>query len=109
MVPFVRHDCGGASELIACGCSLGAFHAANFALKRADLFPLAICLSGNYDPSSWDGWVESADFDRLLVDTVRATYPKHEHERFVAHLRGLVGQWVCEQGRTPVWATRASR
>jgi hypothetical protein len=49
-------------------------------------------------------WVESSDFDRLLVDTVRATYPAHEHERFVAHLRGLVGQWVREQGREPAWA-----
>ena len=28
---------------------MGAFHAANFALRRADLFPVAICLSGNYD------------------------------------------------------------
>jgi hypothetical protein len=46
-------------------------------------------------------WVESSDFDRLLVDTVRATYPAHEHERFAAHLRGLVGQWVREQGRLP--------
>ena len=44
-------------------------------------------------------WVDSADFDRLLVDTVRATYPAHEQERFAAHLRGLVGQWVREQGR----------
>src|SRR3954452_23122884 len=43
-------------------------------------------------------WVASEDFDRLLVDTVRATYPRHEHERFIAHLRGLVGQWVREQG-----------
>jgi len=43
-------------------------------------------------------WVASADFDRLLVDTVRATYPRHEHERFVGHVRGLVGQWVREQG-----------
>jgi esterase/lipase superfamily enzyme len=43
------HDCGGAQE-ISHRRSLGAFHAANFALKRADLFPLAICLSGNYDP-----------------------------------------------------------
>ena len=50
VVPFIRHDCGGASEMITCGVSLGAFHAANFALKRADLFPLAICMSGNYDP-----------------------------------------------------------
>ncbi|MDQ6841594.1 MAG: hypothetical protein M3025_04120 [Actinomycetota bacterium] len=44
-------------------------------------------------------WVDSEDFDRLLVSTVRSTYPAHEHERFVAHLRGLVGQWVGEQGR----------
>jgi len=42
-------------------------------------------------------WVDSSDFDRLLVDTVRATYPAHEQERFVAHLRGLIGQWVREQ------------
>ena len=31
------------------GCSFGAFHAANFCLKRADLMPLALCLSGVYD------------------------------------------------------------
>jgi hypothetical protein len=49
-------------------------------------------------------WVSSADFDRLLVNTVRATYPAHEHERFVAHLRGLVGQWVRENEREPAWA-----
>ena len=49
-------------------------------------------------------WVDSPDFDRLLLDTVRATYPAHEQERFVAHLRGLVGQWVRENGREPAWA-----
>jgi hypothetical protein len=43
-------------------------------------------------------WVDSPDFDRLLVDTARATYPAHEQERFIAHLRGLVAQWVSEQG-----------
>src|SRR6185437_1470703 len=48
-------------------------------------------------------WVVSVDFDRLLVDTVRSTYPAHEHDRFVAHLRGLVGQWVREQGAEPAW------
>ena len=50
-------------------------------------------------------WVDSADFNRLLVNTVRSTYPAHEHERFIAHLRGLVGQWVREQGRQPLWAS----
>jgi hypothetical protein len=39
-------------------------------------------------------WVASEDFDRLLVDTVVQTYPVHEHERFLAHFRGLVGLWV---------------
>jgi hypothetical protein len=48
-------------------------------------------------------WVGSDDFDRLLVQTVRSTYPAHEHERFIAHLRGLVGQWVREQGAAPTW------
>jgi hypothetical protein len=46
-------------------------------------------------------WVASAEFDRLLVDTVRSQYPSHEHERFIGHFRGLVGQWIHEHGRTP--------
>jgi hypothetical protein len=43
-------------------------------------------------------WITSAEFDRLLVDTVRAGYPDHEHERFIGHFRGLIGQWVRERG-----------
>jgi esterase/lipase superfamily enzyme len=58
VLPWIYRDCGGPAEVITLGCSLGAFHAANFALKRADLFPLAMCFSGNYDPSSWNGWGE---------------------------------------------------
>ena len=42
-------------------------------------------------------WVASADFDGLLVETVRSTYPPHEHEQFVAHFRGLVGLWVRDE------------
>jgi esterase/lipase superfamily enzyme len=54
-VPFVDADCGGRQEMLLTGCSFGAFHAANLALRRADLFPLALCLSGVYDPSVL-GW-----------------------------------------------------
>jgi hypothetical protein len=43
-------------------------------------------------------WITSPDFDRLLLETVRTTYPPPEHERFAGHLRGLVGQWVKERG-----------
>lgn len=43
-------------------------------------------------------WVQSPDFDQLLRETVQATYPKHEQERFMAHFRGLVGAWVDDEG-----------
>jgi hypothetical protein len=42
-------------------------------------------------------WAAGPDLDRLLVDTVRSTYPAHEHDQFVAHLRGLVGLWVRDE------------
>jgi hypothetical protein len=29
---------------------------------------------------------------------VRATYPAAEHDRFLAHFRGLLGAWVTDQG-----------
>jgi esterase/lipase superfamily enzyme len=97
VVPFIRDDCGGASELITCGCSLGAYHAANFALKRADVFPLAICMSGNYDPAAWHGWGERGD----------AVYFNNPMD-YVAHLGGDHLDWlrarvslllVCGQGQ----------
>jgi hypothetical protein len=39
-------------------------------------------------------WAAGPDFDRLLIETVRSTYPAHEHDQFIAHLRGLHGLWV---------------
>jgi esterase/lipase superfamily enzyme len=48
LVPFVQAD-SHTHELIATGASFGAYHSANFCLKRADLFPVAICMSGVYD------------------------------------------------------------
>jgi hypothetical protein len=54
---------------------------------------------GHLDEAVAD-WVSGPDFDRLLVETVRATYPAHEHEQFLAHFRGLVEMWVRDQGAT---------
>jgi hypothetical protein len=39
----------------------------------------------------------SRAFDDLLVETVRSTFPAHEHEHFVAHYRGLLGAWVADR------------
>jgi esterase/lipase superfamily enzyme len=97
VVPFIRDDCGGAGELITCGVSLGAFHAANFALKRADIFPLAIGLSGNYNPAEWDGWGERGDaaYFNNPMDYVRHLGGDH-----LDWLRGRLSVLlVCGQGQ----------
>jgi esterase/lipase superfamily enzyme len=58
---WIGTDSPGASDAIVTGCSLGAYHALQFALTRADLFPVAICQSGNYDPSLWHAWGERGE------------------------------------------------
>jgi hypothetical protein len=44
-------------------------------------------------------WVTSPDFDRLLRDTVAATYPPHEFDRFMAHFQGFLDLWVADHSR----------
>jgi len=44
--------------------------------------------------------VEGEWFDALLERTVRSTFPAHEHERFLAHYRGLMAAWLHD-ARTP--------
>ena len=39
-------------------------------------------------------WVSSAEFQSLLRETVRATYPVHEHEKFMGHFGGLIDAWI---------------
>ena len=69
-------------------------------------------------------WVASPDFDQLLVRTVKSVYPAHEHEEFIAHLRGLLDLWVRDESarvemvvhdrlfpaeRRPSWAVTSRR
>jgi hypothetical protein len=42
-------------------------------------------------------WITGPDFDQLLVRTVQAVYPEHEHDQFIAHLRGLLHLWVRDE------------
>jgi hypothetical protein len=44
-------------------------------------------------------YIESPDFDRVLVETVTTTFPPHEHDEFIAHFRGLLGAWATDERR----------
>jgi esterase/lipase superfamily enzyme len=97
VVPHIRDDSGGAADLVTLGCSLGAFHALNFAFKRADLFPLALCFSGNYDPRTWRGWGEQGE---ALYFNNPAGYVANLHGEHLDWLRSRLSiLLVCGQGR----------
>jgi esterase/lipase superfamily enzyme len=61
VVPHIHQDTSPGAELITVGCSMGAYHAVQFSLQRADLAPLAIGLSGNYDVNLWRSWGDRGD------------------------------------------------
>jgi esterase/lipase superfamily enzyme len=105
VVAFIREDCGGRTDVLATGCSLGAFHAANLVLRHADLASQALCLSGSYDPSEWSAWGERG---------VAAYF--HNPTDYVANLQGGHLDWlrttvflvlVVGQGSWEVDPTRA--
>ena len=95
-MPFVHGDCGGPTGVLTTGVSMGAFHAANFALRRADLFPRALCLSGNYDPSTWHGWGEQGEALYLQNPTAYVPGLHGDHLEWLRHHVRLT--LVCGQG-----------
>jgi esterase/lipase superfamily enzyme len=95
LVPFVQAD-SHTHEIVVTGASFGAYHAANFCLKRADLFPLAICMSGVYDVSVQGGGErgESLYFNNPM------DYVAHLHGDHLDWLRSRVSLLlVCGQGQ----------
>jgi esterase/lipase superfamily enzyme len=97
VVPHILTEFRGAAEIATLGVSLGAYHAVNFALKRADLFPLALGLSGNYDPASWHGWGERGE---AVYFNAPLDYLEHAGGDHLEWLRSRVSLLlVCGQGQ----------
>ena len=95
LVPFVQTD-SHTHEILATGTSFGAYHAANFCLKRADLFPLAVCMSGVYDVSVQGGGErgEAVYFNNPM------DYVSHLHGDHLEWLRGQASLvLVCGRGQ----------
>ncbi|MFY9915259.1 MAG: alpha/beta hydrolase-fold protein [Nocardioidaceae bacterium] len=99
-LPWIAADSDGRQDVITVGCSMGAYHAVHFALQRADLAPLAIGLSGNYDVSTWNAWGDRGDASYF------ANPPDYVANLGGDHLEWLRGQvsilLVCGQGQ---WET----
>lgn len=96
VAPWIHEDCGGPVDIMTTGCSFGAYHAANFTLKRGDLFPLAIGQSGVYDVSRL-GWGERGDAVYFSNPMDYVTHLSGDH---LDWLRGRVSLLlVCGQGQ----------
>jgi len=100
VVPHIVQDCGGGGDgggIAAAGCSMGAFHALNFAFKRADIFPFAMCFSGNYDPATWHGWGERGDHAYFNNPTDYLPHLDGEHLNWLRSRLSVL--LVCGQGQ----------
>jgi esterase/lipase superfamily enzyme len=95
VVPFVQDD-ANTHEVLVAGASFGAYHAANFCLKRGDLFPVAICMSGVYDVTvTGGGHRAGAVYFNNPMD-----YVQHLHGGHLDWLRSRVNLvLVCGQGQ----------
>lgn len=96
VVPWIWQDCGGQQDILITGPSFGGYHAANFCLKHAHIFPVAICQSGVYDVSvtGWGDRGEGVYFNNPM------DYVSHLHGDHLDWLRNRVFLLlVCGQGQ----------
>ena len=97
VVPWITCDAGHQGEVIVAGASFGAYHAANFALKHAHHFPLAICMSGVYDVTVVGGNSERGD---AVYFNNPVDYVQNLHGDHLEWLKGRLSMLlVCGQGQ----------
>lgn len=99
LVPAIRHDCNDENIKIALtGCSLGAYHAANFALKFPHIFNYALCMSGLYDVYRMVGGSNSAEiyFNSPVHYLSNIDGEALEHVRANTHIALVCGQGPWE-------------
>ncbi len=85
VVPLIRGLQHSADRIIAAGCSLGAYHAVNFALRHPDVFGGTVALSGIYT------------LKQMVGDTFN---DKVYHNSPIDYLPGLSDPWFLDQIRS---------
>lgn len=101
LVPAIRFDCNSLDIRIGLtGCSMGAYHAANFALKFADIFHYALCMSGRYNIEDLFGGHSGSD-EVYFQNPLAYGYNLHgdalEHVRNNTHIALVCGQGAWEE------------
>lgn len=98
VVPWIQAD-SQTAEIAVTGVSFGAFHAANFALKHAHVFPLALCQSGVYDVPVVGGGQQGEQRGEAVYFNNPADYVASLHGDHLEWLRSRVSLLlVCGQG-----------
>lgn len=101
LVPWVRADCNAPQlPMAVAGASLGAFYAANLALKRPEIFRWALCMSGRYEMTHFtDGFVNpDVYFNSPLAYVPGLAGEALERIRRHTHLVLVCGQGDYEEG-----------
>jgi len=98
VVPFVR-DLAGRETVWGTGCSMGAFHSANFFFRRPDLFDGLIAMSGLYQPSLFVGQYRDDDvyFNSPLYYLPELRDPWHLELYRRSRITFCVGQGAWEE------------
>jgi esterase/lipase superfamily enzyme len=86
-VPAVHRDCGWLAPIAVTGPSLGACKAVDLCLRRPDVFPVALGMSGVYDLDRI-GWGERGD-----------TFYFHNPVDYVAGMSGPHLDWIRSSAR----------
>jgi len=101
LVPAIREDCRTPGiPMAVAGASLGAFYAANFALKFPEIFRWSLCLSGRYAMTHFtDGHTDSEVYFNNPLAYVANLHGEHlEKIRRHTHLVLVCGQGAYEEG-----------
>ncbi len=101
LVAFIRADCRAEGiPVAATGCSLGAYYAANCALKHPETFRWALCMSGRYDIRHFLDGLSNADvyFNNPLAYAAGLSGEALERVRRSTELVLVCGQGQWEEG-----------
>ena len=105
VVPAIFEILGGHEDIIALGTSVGARQAMQFAFQRADLAPLAIGLSGNYDERTGQAWGERGDGTYFSNATDYVASLDEDHLEWLRQRLSIL--LVCGQGEREAHPTGA--